>query len=115
MERRMNPTPATSASAVPSKKENPKLQLVSIVIPAKNEEGCISATVEHLDVEMRLRGVPHEIVVVDDGSTDRTWEILTELQARIPSLAPFKNPGPHGFGRAIVAGFEHASGDALIV
>jgi dolichol-phosphate mannosyltransferase len=93
----------------------PQLRLLSIVIPARDEEGCITATVEHLDVEMRLRGVPHEIVVVDDGSSDRTWEILGELKARIPALVPVRNLGAHGFGRAIVKGFEHATGDALVV
>jgi len=48
------------------------LNLLSIVIPARDEEGCIASTVEHLHVELRLNNVPHEIVVVDDGSTDRT-------------------------------------------
>jgi dolichol-phosphate mannosyltransferase len=95
--------------------QRPPLRLLSIVIPARDEEGCITATVEHLDVEMRLRGVPHEVVVVDDGSKDRTWEILRELQTRIPSLMPIQNPGMHGFGRAIVRGFDHATGDAVIV
>src|SRR5690242_4961395 len=105
------PDPAAQTVAV----KRPPLHLLSIVIPARNEEGCIAATVEHLDVEMRLRGVPHEIVVVDDGSTDSTWEILQGLQARIPSVSPLQNHGAHGFGRAISAGFDHATGDALVV
>src|ERR1051326_325261 len=58
-----------------------KLELLSVVIPARDEEGCVAATVEHLHIELQLRGVPHEIVVVDDGSTDRTWEILETLQS----------------------------------
>jgi dolichol-phosphate mannosyltransferase len=95
--------------------ERPPLRLLSIVIPARDEEGCITATIEHLDLEMRLRGVPHEIVAVDDGSSDRTWEILRELQTRIPALVPIQNLGAHGFGRAILYGFEHATGDALVV
>jgi dolichol-phosphate mannosyltransferase len=95
--------------------ERPPLRLLSIVIPARDEEGCITATIEHLDLEMRLRGVPHEIVAVDDGSSDRTWEILRELQTRIPALVPIRNLGAHGFGRAILYGFEHATGDALVV
>ena len=99
----------------PPPTERPPLQLLSVVIPARNEEGCIAATVEHLDVELRLNGIPHEIVVVDDGSTDSTWKILRELQSRIPSLAPVRNPGPHGFGRAIVYGFEHARGDSIVI
>jgi dolichol-phosphate mannosyltransferase len=93
----------------------PPLQLLSIVIPARDEEGCIASTVEHLHVELRLNGIPHEIVVVDDGSTDSTWPILNELQARVPTLHPLRNPGPHGFGRAIIYGLEHMTGDATVI
>ena len=93
----------------------PPLTLLSIVIPARNEEGCIAATVEHLHLELRLQQVPHEILVVDDGSTDRTFPILQELQARIPQLRPLQNTGDHGFGRAVVYGLDRMSGDAAVV
>ena len=85
------------------------------MIPARNEAGCIAATVEHLHLELRLQQVPHEIVVVDDGSTDATWMVLEEIQARIPECKPVQNPGEHGFGRAITYGFNHVSGDAVVV
>jgi dolichol-phosphate mannosyltransferase len=91
------------------------LQLLSVVIPARDEEGCIASTVEHLFVELRLHHVPHEILVVDDGSTDATWQVLTELANRIPTLRPVQNQGLHGFGRAIITGFEQMSGDAVVV
>jgi dolichol-phosphate mannosyltransferase len=91
------------------------LQLLSVVIPARNEAGCIAATVEHLHLELRLQQVPHEIVVVDDGSTDTTWMVLEEIQARIPECKPIQNSGEHGFGRAITYGFNHVSGDAVVV
>lgn len=90
------------------------LQLLSVVIPARDEEGCIASTVEHVYVELRLHNVPHEIVVVDDGSRDRTWQILQEVQKRIPTLSTVRNPGPHGFGRAVVCGLNHAQGDAIV-
>jgi len=92
-----------------------KLQLLSIVIPARDEEGCVASTVEHLHIELRLRDVPHEIVVVDDGSSDRTWEILQDLRSRIPNLVPTQNPGPHGFGRAVARGLSAVSGDAVVI
>jgi dolichol-phosphate mannosyltransferase len=91
------------------------LQLLSVVIPALNEEGCVAATVEHLHLELRLQKIPHEIVVVDDGSTDSTWSLLQELQIRIPECKPVQNLADHGFGRAITYGFSHVTGDAVVV
>jgi dolichol-phosphate mannosyltransferase len=93
----------------------PPLTLLSVVIPAQNEEGCICSTVEHLHVELRLHNVPHELVVVDDGSTDKTWPLLQELQGRVPPLRPVQNQGPHGFGRAILCGLEAMRGDAVVI
>jgi dolichol-phosphate mannosyltransferase len=92
-----------------------KLNLLSVVIPARDEEGCVASTIEHLHIELRLREVPHEIVVVDDGSTDRTWEILQELRGRIPTLAPTQNPAPNGFGRAVARGLSVMRGDAVVI
>jgi len=91
------------------------LQLLSVVIPAQNEEECIASTIEHLYVELRLHNVPHEIVVVDDGSTDQTWTILTSAKDRVPTLKPVKNSAQRGFGRAVACGFDHMSGDAAVI
>ncbi len=91
------------------------LQLFSIVMPARDEEGCIASTVEHLYVELRLQKVPHEIIVVDDGSSDSTWEQLQDTCARVPTLKPIQNSGLHGFGRAIICGLDHMRGDAVTI
>lgn len=101
-----------------SETEKPKpesLKRLSIVIPARDEEGCIASTVRHLNVELTLRNVPHEIVVVDDGSKDRTWEILQSLKPTLAELSPVQNDGLHGFGRAIIYGLDRAQGDAVVV
>lgn len=100
--------------APPDRNRNP-LRMLSVVIPARDEEGCIASTVEHLYVELRLHDVPHEIVVVDDGSTDSTWETLVNSQSRVPTLNPVQNTGQHGFGRAITYGFDRMKGDAVVV
>ncbi len=91
------------------------LQLLSVVIPARDEEGRVGATVEHLHLELRLSGVPHEIVVVDDGSSDNTAKVVAELAKAIPELALLSNPGPHGFGRAITYGLDRMRGDAVVI
>jgi dolichol-phosphate mannosyltransferase len=85
------------------------------VIPAHNEEGCVATTVEHLHGELSKHQIPHELVVVDDGSTDRTWDILGELKKRIPQLVPVQNLGEHGYGRAVVKGLDTFTGDAVCV
>jgi dolichol-phosphate mannosyltransferase len=85
------------------------------VIPARDEEGCIALTVEHLHIELRLRGVPHEIIVVDDGSKDQTWKILTELATNLAELCPIQNNSQHGYGRAVIRGLNHMKGDAVVI
>ncbi len=91
------------------------LELLSVVIPAQNEEGCIAATVEHLHVALRLEHIAHEIIVVDDGSTDSTWEVLQRTTVNVQTLRPIQNLGAHGFGNAIILGFGHMRGDAVVV
>jgi dolichol-phosphate mannosyltransferase len=91
------------------------LRLLSIVIPAHNEGGCICSAVEHLHLELQLHNVPHEIVVVDDGSSDSTGQKLLELAEHIRELKPVQNQGENGFGRAVAKGFDSMSGDAVVV
>jgi len=99
----------------PAPAEKNDLRLLSVVIPARDEEEALIPTVRHLNLEFKLQNVPHEIVVVDDGSTDRTWAVLQDLRREIPELAPVQNPGPHGFGRAIIHGLDHSRGDAVVI
>ncbi len=85
------------------------------MIPCRNERDAVPSTLEHLNVELRLHNVPHEIVAVDDGSTDGTWEVLESLRARVPTLNPVRNTGENGYGRAVVRGIEHSRGDAVVI
>jgi len=91
------------------------LKLFSIVIPARDEEAALPPTLRDLHAALLREGVPHEFIVVDDGSSDRTWAVLQDLCREIPTLDPVQNPGPHGFGRAVVRGFNCMHGDACAV
>ncbi len=91
------------------------LHLYSIVIPARDEQDSLPPTLADIYETFTREGVPHEIVVVDDGSRDGTWAVLEELKKKIPTLAPVQNPGPHGFGRAVVYGLNHMKGDACAI
>jgi dolichol-phosphate mannosyltransferase len=91
------------------------LTKLTVVIPARDEEACIQSTLEHLHLELNLHKIKHQIVVVDDGSTDGTWQVLTELSEKIPEIHPVQNPGPGGFGRAVIFGLQQGDGDCFVI
>ncbi|MEM0897552.1 MAG: glycosyltransferase family 2 protein [Verrucomicrobiota bacterium] len=86
-----------------------------MVIPARDEEESLPATLDFIHSTFVAKGVPHEIIVVDDGSTDDTIGVLRRLAETIPTLKPVQNPGPHGFGRAIIYGLDQMQGDAAVI
>jgi dolichol-phosphate mannosyltransferase len=92
----------------------PPLGLLSVVIPARDEQDCIVSTIQHLSGELHRHAVPHEIVVVDDFSTDATWDRLTEMASAIPELRAFRNPSAPGFGLAVIHGLNAMKGDAVV-
>lgn len=91
------------------------LNLYSIVIPAKDEEDSLEPMLRKLHETMKLFQINHEVVVVDDGSTDGTWALLQRLKGEIANIKPIQNDGLNGFGRAIIFGLDHAVGDAVTV
>lgn len=101
-------------SPPPSANKN-DLKLFSVVIPARDEEESLPFTLRHITTVFRTQNIPHEIVVVDDGSKDKTWEVLQSLRTEIPELAPVQNNGEHGFGRAIICGLDRIKGDAVVI
>jgi dolichol-phosphate mannosyltransferase len=88
---------------------------LSIVIPAQNEEGCLHETLTAVWERLCSAGIQHEIVVVDDGSQDRTFQVAATLQESIPVIRVVRNSGRHGFGMAIRLGIQEAKGDTVAI
>jgi dolichol-phosphate mannosyltransferase len=106
---RQEDTPAVTAD-----NEQHKLR-ASFVIPAHNEEQNITTTVEGLRQMAREHGIPHEIIVVNDNSTDGTPEVIRALMAEDPAIRTVDRTPPGGFGRALRSGLELVTGDLVII
>ena len=86
-----------------------------MVIPAHNEEGCIEGTVRDLFQRLKAEKIPHEILVVNDGSKDGTEGILKSLRKKVPTLRYVNNAPPNGFGLAVRKGLSEFKGEAVAV
>jgi len=90
-----------------------ELRLISVVSPMLDEVGVVREF--HRRVGEALQGVPFELIVVDDGSTDGTGEILDEIAAVDERLRVLHLSRPFGHQMAITAGLDHAVGDAVVM
>jgi glycosyltransferase involved in cell wall biosynthesis len=87
---------------------------VSIVIPVYNEEANLAELVDRVAEAMGPAGVDFELILVDDGSRDRSAAVLDELAAERPWLHPLKLIRNYGQSVALQAGFDHAAGDFIV-
>lgn len=88
---------------------------LSLVIPAHNEETSINETVLAFYEQLKLDKIPHEILVVNDNSSDDTENILKHLSRKIPEVHYVNNPPPNGFGFAVRKGLEEFKGDCVAI
>ena len=86
----------------------------SIVVPCYNEEGSIADTVEKLTASLDSRG-DYELIVVNDGSKDRTADILSEIAPRFPSLRVIVHERNRGYGAALKTGIRQAQAPLVAI
>jgi len=89
-----------------------QVEAVSVIIPCFNEEDTVAGVLEELSSALRSAGVTHEIIVVDDGSTDRTAELLAGSD--IPACV-IRHRVNRGYGASIKAGVKAASHDYVLI
>jgi glycosyltransferase involved in cell wall biosynthesis len=87
---------------------------LSIVVPLYNEEESVAPLVAAIQEVGDRMDVTYEILLVDDGSQDRTWERIAWLKKSTPNLRAIKFRRNYGQTSAMVAGFEHAKGEIII-
>jgi len=88
--------------------------LLSVIVPVLNEEDNIPELVRRLKAALDS-GLPFDIIFVDDGSTDRTWRLLTSLHAEDSRIKSVRLARTFGHQAAISAGLRAATGDAVVV
>jgi len=84
---------------------------LSVILPAYNEEANVASAVERVSKVMQSLGMDYEIILVNDGSRDRTGEIARELQTRIPHFKLVEHFPNRGYGGSLKAGFAAATCD----
>lgn len=93
---------------------------ISIVVPCYNEEEILPATIKALttfldeQIQDDLAAPDSEILFVDDGSTDRTWELITAAHEATPTIKGVRLSANSGHQSALVAGLESAMGEFVI-
>jgi len=91
-----------------------KTLYLSIVVPLYNEEESVEKLVSRIiDVGANFKFV-YEIILVDDGSTDNTWQSIEKLKSSTPNLRGIKLRRNYGQTNAMVAGFDHAAGEIIV-
>lgn len=106
--------PTARAAATPPRGLSPETK-VSIVIPCYNEEAVLPLLFERLSREAALWGTDYEVILVDDGSVDRTWEILLDFHRRDPRWKLIRFARNFGHQTALRAGLFATTGELVAV
>jgi dolichol-phosphate mannosyltransferase len=88
---------------------------LSIIIPGLDEAENLPACISEIIDELIKNKILHEVLVIDDGSTDNTHEVVASMIKRYPSIRYVRNEERNGFGRAIRLGLDEYTGDAVAI
>ena len=86
---------------------------ISVIIPVYNESESISLLIDEIQQVMLLNKLDYEIIVVNDGSKDKTYEVLTDITNKVNELIVINLRKNYGQTAALEAGFDNASGQIV--
>ena len=86
---------------------------ISVVVPLFNEEESLPELVAWIDRVAHENSLSYEVIMVNDGSTDRSWEVVKELSAKYPAVKGISFIRNYGKSAALYSGFEMASGEVV--
>jgi len=89
--------------------------MISLIIPAYNEFECIESSIQRVHKVMEQTNNPFEILMIDDGSQDKTWEKIVSLSNMLKEVKGLRLSRNFGKEQAICAGLDQAIGDAVIL
>ena len=87
---------------------------LSIILPALNEEASLERTIRSCMQFLHAQEIPAEIIIVDDGSTDRTGAIADAIRQECPDVRVIHHPSNRGYGIALRTGFTAAQGEVVL-
>lgn len=93
----------------------PSNPLLSVCIPAYNEEAGIARTIDAISIVLTESGIPFEIVIANDNSKDRTAEIVREKMAEGIPIRLINRTPPGGYGRAVRSCLDHVEGEIVVI
>lgn len=92
-----------------------KLPVLSVIMPAYNEQDNIEETVLTFHFALEREKIPHEILVINDNSKDNTEKILKKLQKKYSQIRFLTKKYPNGYGFAVIHGIENYKGDCVAI
>lgn len=97
------------------RQRDPSRPLLTVVVPVYNEEACLEALYDRLSAVLQSLGRSYEILFVDDGSRDRSLEIIRRLAADDPHISYVAFSRNFGHESATTCGIEHARGQTVVL
>ncbi|MCW5907294.1 MAG: glycosyltransferase family 2 protein [Chitinophagales bacterium] len=87
---------------------------ISVVVPLLNEEESLPELTAWIERVMKANGFSYEVLLIDDGSKDKSWSVIENLSAANPNIKGIRFRKNYGKSAALQVGFSHAAGDVVI-